>query len=52
MAEIDTVKGLRAVRLITEDLISKWLPNDNPEMAQKRLKAGDGRMSPLMDLLD
>ncbi len=39
-AEIPTAGGVQGVRLITEDLITTWLPKDNPEIAQKMLKAG------------
>lgn len=40
MAEIQTQGGLQAVRLISEDLIAEWLPQDNPAMATKLIKLG------------
>ena len=39
-AEILTTTGLKTVRLISEDLICKWLPKDNPELASQVLKLG------------
>lgn len=39
-AEIQTSKGLRTHRLLTEDLIAEWLPKDNPAMATKLIKLG------------
>ena len=39
-AEIPTSGGLQGVRLITEDQIVEWLPNDNPAMASKLLRMG------------
>jgi hypothetical protein len=39
-AEIHTPGGLQAVRLISEDLIAEWLPQDNPAMATKLIKLG------------
>lgn len=39
-AEILTTTGLKTVRLISEDLICKWLPKDNPELASQILKLG------------
>jgi len=35
-----TISGLQAVRLITEDQIVEWLPQDNPAAATKLLKLG------------
>lgn len=39
-AEILTTTGLKTVRLISEDLICKWLPKDNSELASQVLKLG------------
>lgn len=39
-AEILTPGGLQAVSLITEDIITDWIIDDNPEVAKKLLKAG------------
>ena len=38
--EIPTNGGFQQVTVISEDLISEWLPKDNPEMATKLLKLG------------
>jgi hypothetical protein len=38
--EIQTQGGLQAVRLISEDLITEWLPKDNPIMASQLMKIG------------
>ena len=39
-AQIQTEGGLQGVYLIPEDLICKWLPKDNPELASQVLKLG------------
>lgn len=39
-AEIPTSKGTRTVRLVTEDLITDWIVDDNPKIAKQLLKAG------------
>jgi phage antirepressor YoqD-like protein len=39
-AEMETAQGKRELLLISEDLITTWLPKDNPEMATKMMKAG------------
>lgn len=39
-AEIDTGYGIKLHNLITEDLITDWLVDDNPAMAKQLLKAG------------
>ena len=39
-AEILTTTGLKTVRLISENLICKWLPKDNPELTSQVLKLG------------
>ena len=39
-AEILTPKGIKIHRLLTEDLITDWLPIDNPEITKKFLKLG------------
>jgi len=39
-AQIETTTGLKTVRLIPEDLIIKWLPKDNPEMASQLMRLG------------
>jgi phage antirepressor YoqD-like protein len=37
---MDTGYGVKVVRLVTENLICEWLPQDNPEMAKSLLKLG------------
>ena len=39
-AQVMTISGLQSVRLITEEQIVEWLPNDNPVMASKLLRMG------------
>lgn len=39
-AEILTTTGLKTVVLITEDLITEWMPKDNPAMATQLMKLG------------
>lgn len=39
-AEIQTVQGIRTHRLINEDTISRWIIQDNPELAFRMLKSG------------
>jgi phage antirepressor YoqD-like protein len=39
-AEVPTEQGFRWGTLITEDLISEWLPKDNPTMATQLMKLG------------
>jgi hypothetical protein len=39
-AEIQTKKGLRTVYLLSEETISRWIIQDNPELAFKMLQAG------------
>lgn len=39
-AKIPTPGGLQGADLITEDLIAKWLPKDNPAMATQLMKLG------------
>ncbi|HEY9610562.1 hypothetical protein [Allocoleopsis sp.] len=39
-AEIQTVKGLRTVAIVSEDLISEWIVDDNPVIAKQLLRAG------------
>lgn len=39
-AEIQTVKGLRTVSLISEEIIVDWIIEDNKQVAKKLLKAG------------
>lgn len=39
-AEIQTPKGLRTVAVVSEDLISEWIVDDNPTIAKQLLKAG------------
>ena len=39
-AQIQTAGGLQGGALIPEDLICKWLPKDNPELASQVLKLG------------
>lgn len=38
--EIPTGSGTKTVRLVTEDLLTEWLPKDNPEMASQIMKLG------------
>lgn len=38
--EILTPGGLQGARILTEDLITQWLPKDNPDMATQLLKLG------------
>lgn len=40
MTEIETPGGLQGVKLLTEDLISEWLPKDNPVLTKQLLKFG------------
>ncbi len=40
MAKIQTPGGIQGADLISEDLIAKWLPKDNPSMATSMLKVG------------
>ena len=40
IAEVNTTQGIRKVKLIDEDLITKWIISDNPELAKVMLKAG------------
>lgn len=39
-AEVYTEGGLQGCNLITEDLMSEWLPLDNPELTTKLIKLG------------
>jgi phage antirepressor YoqD-like protein len=39
-AEINTPAGIRAVALISENLIAEWLPKDNPKLATQMIKLG------------
>ena len=39
-AEVLTSTGLKTVRLIWEHTIAKWIVRDNPEQAEKMIKAG------------
>lgn len=39
-AEIDTGYGVKLHNLLTEDLITDWIVDDNPAMAKQLLKAG------------
>lgn len=39
-AEVPTAQGLRMARVITEDAIVEWLPDDNPTVARQMLRLG------------
>jgi len=39
-AEVQTVKGLKTVAVVSEDLISEWIVDDNPALAKQLLRAG------------